>query len=86
MGPYFGGVSGEFPQKNLAEKIAFAAQQLYIMIRFWCFVVSEKTSVQDLGKKKEKKLIAAESGLVGMKRYLKTYNSVKYFLPYLGRF
>ena len=39
------------------------------------------------GKEKEKKnLIAAKSGLVGMKGYLKTYNPVKYFLPYLSRF
>ena len=40
-------------------------------------------------KKKEKKeinLIAAKSGLAGMKGYLKTYNRVKYFLPYLSRF
>ena len=33
------------------------------------------------GKKKEKNLIAAKSGLVGMKGYLKTYNHMKYFLP-----
>ena len=38
------------------------------------------------GKKEEKNLIAAESGLVGMKGYLKTYNHEKYFLPYLSRF
>ena len=38
------------------------------------------------GKKKGKNLIAAESGLVGMKGYLKTYNHEKYFLPYLSRF
>ena len=38
------------------------------------------------GKKKEINLIAAKSGLVGMKGYLKTYNHMKYFLPYLGRF
>ena len=41
------------------------------------------------GKKKEKKeinLIAAKSGLVGMKGYLETYNHMKYFLPYLSRF
>ena len=36
--------------------------------------------------KKEKYLIAAKSGLVGMKGCLKTYNHVKYFLPYLNRF
>ena len=37
-------------------------------------------------KKKEKNLIAAASGLVGMKGYLETYNLVKYFLPHLSRF
>ena len=37
-------------------------------------------------KKKEKNLIAAKSGLIGMKGYLKTYNHMKYFLPYLSRF
>ena len=37
-------------------------------------------------KEKEKKLIAAKSGLVGMKGYLETYNPMKYFLPYLSRF
>ena len=38
------------------------------------------------GKKKEINLIAAKSGLVGMKGYLETYNRMKYFLPYLSRF
>ena len=45
------------------------------------------------GKKKEKKrkkkeinVIAAKSGLVGMKGYLKTFNHMKYFVPYLSRF
>ena len=40
-------------------------------------------------KKKEKKeinLVAAKSGLVGMKGYFETYNPMKYFLPYLSRF
>ena len=37
-------------------------------------------------KKKQINLIAAKSGLVGMKGYLKTYNNMKYFLPYLSRF
>ena len=37
-------------------------------------------------EKKEKNLITVKSGLVGMKGYLKTYNRVKYFLPYLSRF
>ena len=38
------------------------------------------------GKKEEKNLTAAKSGLVGMKGCLKTYEHVKYFLPYLSRF
>ena len=38
------------------------------------------------GKKKEINLIAAKSGLVGMKGYLETYNYMKYFLPYLKQF
>ena len=37
-------------------------------------------------KKKEINLIAAKSGLVGIKGYLETYNPIKYFLPYLSRF
>ena len=37
-------------------------------------------------KRKEINLIAAKSGLVGMKGYLKTYNYMKYFLLYLSRF
>ena len=37
-------------------------------------------------KKKEINLIAAKSGLVGIKGYLETYNPMKYFLPYLSRF
>ena len=37
-------------------------------------------------RKKEMNLIAAKSGLVGMKGYLKTYNHMNYFLPYLSRF
>ena len=37
-------------------------------------------------KKKEKNLIAAKSGLVGIKGYLKTYNHAKYSLLYSSRF
>ena len=44
----------------------------------------ERTKIRK--EKKGKNLIAAKSGLVGMKEYLKTYNETKYFLPYLGRF
>ena len=67
----------ELPKKIWGEKIAFAAQQLYTKIR-------KKKKKKE--KKKEINLIAAESGLVGMKRCLETYNPMKYFLPYLSRF
>ena len=43
----------------------------------------ERTKIRK--KKKEKKeinLIAAKSGLFGMRGYLETYNHMKYFLPY----
>ena len=45
-----------------------------------------KISEEKKGKKKEMNLIAAKSGLVGMKGYFETYNPMKYFLPYLSRF
>ena len=46
-----------------------------------------KKKKEKKGKKKEKiNLVAAKSGLVGMKGYLETYNPMKYFLPYLSRF
>ena len=44
----------------------------------------ERTKIKK--KKKEINLIAAKSGLVGMKGYRKTYNHMKYFLPYLAVF
>ena len=37
-------------------------------------------------KKQEMNLIAARSGLVGMKGYLKTYNHMKYFCRTLAVF
>ena len=53
----------------------------------FCGLEEEHTKIKK--KKKEKKemnLIAAKSGLVGMKGYRKTYHPMKYFLPYLIRF
>ena len=45
----------------------------------FCGLREEKLKLLDLEKKKkEKKLIAAKSGLVRMKGYLKTFNHVKY--------
>ena len=55
-----------------------------------CGLGEERTKIRrkktEKKGKKGKKLIAAESGLVGMKEYLKTYNLVKFFLPYLCGF
>ena len=77
----------ELPKKISGEKIVFAAQQLYTKT-FCGLGEEERTKIRK--KKKEKKreinLIAAKNGLVGMKGYLKTYNHMKYFLPYLSRF
>ena len=42
-----------------------------------------KRKKKEKKKKKKKNLIAAKSGLIGMKGYLKTYNQIKYFLQYL---
>ena len=56
----------------------------------FCGLGEERTKFRKKkkGKKKEKvkKPVAAKRGLVGMKRYRKTYNHVKYFLRYLSRF
>ena len=49
----------EWPQKILGDKIAFAGQQLYTIIRLWCVVVYEKKSAQHLESKKKKKKAAA---------------------------
>ena len=47
----------------------------------FCGLEEERTRLR-----KEKKLIAAKSGLVGIKGYIETYNRVKYLLSYLSRF
>ena len=50
------------------------------------FRKKKKETKRKQKEKKEMNLIAAEIGLVWMKEYLKTYNHMKYFLPYLSRF
>ena len=50
----------------------------------FCGLEEERTEIRKKKKgKKRKNLIAAKSGLVVMKEYLKTYNHMKYFLPFL---
>ena len=48
-----------------------------------CCGLGEEERTKIRKKKKGMNLIAAKSGLVGMKGYLKTYNHTKCFLPYL---
>ena len=54
----------------------------------FCGLEEERTKIRKKKRKKKKEinLIAAKSGLVGTKGYLKTYNHMKCFLPYLSRF
>ena len=54
-----------------------------------CGLGEERTKFRKKKKKKKKKeinLIAAKSGLVGMKGYLETYNPMKYFFAVLKPF
>ena len=52
----------------------------------FCGLGEKRTKLRKKKKKKVKNLIVAESGLVGMKGYPKTYTRIKYFLPYLSHF
>ena len=54
----------------------------------FCGLGEERTKIRKKKKEKEreKNLIAAKSGLVGMKGYLKTYNHMKYFFAVLKPF
>ena len=54
LGPILGGFPGEWPQIISGDKIVFATEQLHKKIRFRCFVVYEKKSVQNIGRKKRK--------------------------------
>ena len=92
----------ELSPKISGDKIAFEAQQLHTKFRFLCFVYSkkrvqdlgrrkrkkmeQKEKKREKRKRKRKKTHRAKSGVVEIKEYLKTYNRVKYFLPYLSRF
>ena len=47
----------------------------------------KKENKEKTGKRKKRKNPhRGQRGLVEMKQYRRTYNSVKYFLPYLNRF
>ena len=99
--PIFGGFRGVVP-RNFGRQSAFAAAQLYKKLDFnvlWfrrkkAYKIKEekkkkKKKQEKTGKRKKKKLIAAKSGFVGMKRFLKslkTYYHVTIFLLVLEPF
>ena len=75
----FGGFLGKSPQNFLGEELTFAAQQLYAKILDFDLLCLREERTRFRKKKKEKNLIAIKSGLVGMKRYLNTYNCEIFF-------
>ena len=81
--PFWGGsrwsCQKKFREKKLRLQLNNSTQKLK-------FDVSWFRRRKKKEKKKEINLIAARSGLVGIKRYRKTFNHTKYFLPYLSRF
>ena len=91
FGALFWGVPGGVALKSFGRKNCICSSTTLHknwISMFWGLGKEERTKIRK--KKKEKKkeinLIAAKSGLVGMKGYLKTFNPMKYFLPYLSRF
>ena len=89
-GPILRGFLGGVTPKNFGRKNCVCSSttlhKKYISM-FCDLGEKERTKIRK--KKKEKKeinLIAAKSGLGEMKGYLKTYNHIKYYLPYLSRF
>ena len=83
LGPNLG-VPGGVAPKNFGRKNCVCSSTA--LHKNWILMscgFEERTKIR---KKKEINLIAAKSGLVGMKGYLETYNPMKYFLPYLSRF
>ena len=95
---FLGGYRWSCPKKFREKKVHLQLNNFTQKLDFHVlWFRRSKKSVQKLGRKKGKKkktkkekkainLIAAKSGLVGMKGYLETYNPMKYFVPYLSRF
>ena len=86
LGTHFGEFRGGVATKNFGRKTCVCSSTTlhknYISM-FCGLGEEERTKIRKKRKKKEINLIAAKSGLVGMKGYIKTYNRVKYFLPFL---
>ena len=82
LGPHLGWISGRLATKNLGWQNSVCSSTTLPKIRFRCFVVYVKKSVQDLARKKAKKttkqttrLIAAKSGLVAIiLRHINVWN------------
>ena len=72
----------ELPKKIREKKLRL--QTLHKnQISIFCGLEEERTKFRKKEKeKKEINLIAAKSGLLWLKGYLKTYNPMKYFLLY----
>ena len=87
-GAILGGFRRSGPKKFWETKLRLQLNNFTQKLDFnvlW-FRWRTENSAQDL-ERTRKKLIEAKCGLVGIKRYLKTYNNpVKYFLPYLNCF
>ena len=84
LGPHFGGFPVELPKKFREKKLRLQLNNFTQKLDF--DVLWFRRTYKNQEEKKEINLIAAKSGLVGMKGYFKTYNHMKYFLPYLSRF
>ena len=93
MAPIWGGFRWSCPKIFREKKLHLQLNNFTQKLDFHVLWLGEeertkirKKKREKKGKKKEINLIAAKSGLVGMKGYLETYNPMKYFLPYLSRF
>ena len=86
LGPHLGGSRWSCPKKFPEKKLHLQLNNFTQKLNFDVLWFRKRRAYKYLEEKKKKNLIAAKSGLVGMKGYLETYNSMKYFLPYLSRF
>ena len=78
------GIPGGVTKKNFGRQncVCSSATSRKKLISMFCGLEEERTRFRKRKKKFKKEiLIASKSGLAKMKRYLKTYNYVKYFSP-----
>ena len=93
LGPHFGEVPGKKAQTNFGRQNCVCSSTTLPKnsISMFCGLgEKERTRVKKKKRKKQnkrkKELIAAKTGLVEMKKYLKTYYRVKYFFAVLKPF